>query len=226
VTITVPVPLVSVSVEKEWNDADNQDGIRPPNVSVQLKADGTNLGEPVSLTAAGNWRHTWSGLQKYNEAREEIVYTVVETDVPAGYSLSQSVNDAGDHILTNSHTPEETSVSVRKAWNDANNQDGIRPSSVSVQLKAGSTNVGDPVVLNAGNSWSHTWENLPKYAGTTTPIVYTVVETPVPSGYTSATAPMRPATWSPTPTCRKRPAFRCARSGMTPTTRTANARPG
>ena len=35
-----------------------------------------------------------------------------------------------------------------------------------------------------GDSWSYTFENLPKYAGTTTPIVYTVDETEVPTGYT------------------------------------------
>ena len=37
-------------------------------------------------------------------------------------------------ISNRKDTPEETSVSVKKVWNDSNNQDGIRPDSVTVQL--------------------------------------------------------------------------------------------
>ncbi|MFR7388391.1 MAG: Cna B-type domain-containing protein [Blautia faecis] len=35
-------------------------------------------------------------------------------------------------ISNRKDTPEETSVSVKKVWNDSNNQDGIRPDSVTV----------------------------------------------------------------------------------------------
>ena len=39
-------------------------------------------------------------------------------------------------------------------------------------------------VLNEANEWTDTWTDLPKYAGSTTPIEYTVEETVVPTGYT------------------------------------------
>ena len=29
--------------------------------------------------------------------------------------------------ITNTHTPEKTAVSVQKVWNDADDQDGMRP---------------------------------------------------------------------------------------------------
>ncbi|MCK9251510.1 MAG: Cna B-type domain-containing protein, partial [Clostridiales bacterium] len=183
VTNTHVPETTSVSVRKVWNDGDNQDGIRPASVSVQLKANGSNVGSPVTLDADNSWSHTWTGLPKYAGTTTPIAYTVVETPVPAGYTVGYSTDETG-HVITNTHVPETTSVSVRKVWNDGDNQDGIRPASVSVQLKEDGVAVGAPVTLDADNSWSHTWTGLPKYAGTTTPIVYTVEETPVPAGYT------------------------------------------
>jgi hypothetical protein len=151
----------SVSVRKVWNDADNQDGKRPARITVQLRVGSTDIGVPVILNAGNSWSHTWSGLPKFAGSTDPINYLVVETPVPTGYSVSYSQDD-GVIIVTNTHVPEETSVSVRKVWNDVGNQDGIRPASVSVQLKADGTATGIPVVLSADNSWSHTWTGLPK----------------------------------------------------------------
>ena len=55
-------------------------------------------------------------------------------------------------ISNRKDTPEETSVSVKKVWNDSNNQDGIRPDSVTVQLYADGKASGAPVDLNAANN--------------------------------------------------------------------------
>ncbi len=183
ITNTHVPDTTSVSVRKVWNDADNQDGIRPAAVLVQLKADGSNYGSPVALNAGNSWSHTWNNLPKFSGSTTPIAYTVEETPVPTGYTVGYGTDETG-HVITNTHVPEETSVSVRKVWNDADDQDALRPASVSVQLKADGVAVGSPVTLDAGNSWSHTWNNLPKFAGTTTPIAYTVEETPVPAGYT------------------------------------------
>lgn len=38
--------------------------------------------------------------------------------------------------LTNRYTPEQTDLTVVKAWDDADNQDGIRPEKVTVALVA------------------------------------------------------------------------------------------
>jgi len=52
--------------------------------------------------------------------------------------------------LTNKHEPEKTSVKVTKAWNDANNQDGVRPDSVKVKLLADGVEVpGKTLTLTA-----------------------------------------------------------------------------
>ena len=67
----------SVSVAKNWNDADNQDGKRPENIQVQLYADGKAQGEPVVLNAENNWSHIWSELDE-KSAGNTIKYTVKE----------------------------------------------------------------------------------------------------------------------------------------------------
>ena len=55
-------------------------------------------------------------------------------------------------------TQPRRDVTVTKVWNDEKNQDGIRPTSVTVQLMEGERAIGEPVVLNADNGWSYTWD--------------------------------------------------------------------
>src|SRR5699024_6471533 len=125
----------SVTVTKHWDDADNQDGIRPETIEVQLTADGEDQGEPVELSEDNNWTHTWTELDEM-AAGEEIDYTVVEvTDLPA-YETSIDDENHGNIIITNSYTPEVTQVSGEKIWKDDDDQEGIRPDSITVNLYA------------------------------------------------------------------------------------------
>ena len=91
---------------------------------------------------------------------------------------------AGGFKITNVHTPATTEVSVSKVWDDADDQDRIRPDSVTVRLYADGEPVeGQTVTLSEENQWTSVFTELPKYkAGTE--IVYTVVEDKV-TGYTS-----------------------------------------
>ena len=170
---------ISKTVSKTWNDADNQDGKRPGSVEVQLYADKEPYGESVTLNAGNDWSYTWDELPEKQNG-ELVSYTVEEVDVPDGYTVSYSGKE--EFKITNSYTPKEVSRTVRKEWYDADDQDGIRPNSIQMQLYAGKTAVGNPVTLNEGNKWTHTWSNLPeKKSGET--IVYTVEEVSVPDGY-------------------------------------------
>ena len=183
ITNTHTPATTSVTVNKVWADNNNQDGLRPVSVSVQLKADGAAVGTPQTLTGAG-WTYTWNNLPK-NSGGALITYTVEETVVPTGYAAAYTTDANGNRIITNTHTPELTSATVIKSWNDNNNQDGLR-TEVSAQLKADGQNYGLAQPLNEGNGWTYTWNSLPKYAGSTTAVVYTVVEVAVPTGYTEA----------------------------------------
>ena len=80
--------------------------------------------------------------------------------------------------------PETVSRTVTKIWKDGNDQDNVRPEKIEVQLKADGMNSGDAVELNIDNSWSYTWNELPKYKeGTEVEIVYTVEEIGTANGY-------------------------------------------
>ncbi len=77
--------------------------------------------------------------------------------------------------------PETVRVSGSKAWNDANDQDGKRPASITVRLLRDGGEVGSQTVT-AGSDWKWTFDNLPRYADDGHEYAYTVTEDAVP-GY-------------------------------------------
>ena len=193
-----------VSVRKEWNDNGNRLGIRPESIRVQLFADGKAEGTAVTLNEANGWTYSWSNLPRYENASgkiggsREIVYTVTELSVPAGYTMSISGNAAKGFVITNStesgklvihktfaiETPEKepemldlTDIPVQKIWDDYNNRDGNRPESVTVILLRGGEEI-DRATLTAANGWVHIFTGLPKYLNNMT-IRYSITELPV-----------------------------------------------
>ncbi|MDO4803260.1 MAG: Cna B-type domain-containing protein [Lachnospiraceae bacterium] len=168
-----------VSVTKVWDDADNQDGIRPDALEVNLLADGIATGKSVVLTEENKWYGEITGLPKYANGTE-IKYTWDEGEV-TGYIQSKSETSGTATMLTNRHVPEKTTLSVRKAWNDANNQDGKRPENITVKLKVGTEEKGE-VTLNKDNSWAGSISDLPVYEDGRK-IEYTWSEEGLPEGY-------------------------------------------
>jgi len=164
--------VVTVSGSKTWNDDSNRDGKRPESITVELIADGVKV-DSKEVTAKDNWEWTFEDLPKYS-AGKLITYTIGEIKVE-GYTTNVNGFD-----LENSYTPERTSVSGSKTWNDNNNQDGIRPESIIVNLLANGTKV-DSATVTAENGWSWTFENLYKFENGQE-ITYTVSEEAV-EGY-------------------------------------------
>lgn len=169
-----------ITVTKVWNDASNQDGIRPGSVTVKLLADGEEVAT-AQLTANNNWSHTFDNLTVNREGKvgDPIAYTVVETDVPTGYTAS-----VDGYIVTNTHVPEKTEVKVTKAWDDANNQDGIRPQTVKIALLANGVETGKTLELSAPD-WTGTFSDLDKFANGVE-IKYSVKEVDMDSRYTAS----------------------------------------
>ena len=171
----------SVSVRKVWTDSDNQDGIRPDAITVQLYAGETAQGAAVELNEANNWSYTWTGLADKADG-EKIIYKVDEVTVPEGYTKTVTANEnKTEYVITNTHETEKTEATVKKVWDDSNDQDGIRPKELTVTLMNGNTVVGT-VTLNEANGWSGTIDNLEKKAGGKD-IEYTWTEGRMPEGY-------------------------------------------
>lgn len=136
-TIDISVTATrSTGVSVKWNDGDNQDGVRPSKVKVQLTANNENYGEPVELSDANKWAYTWSGLDVDAADGTAIVYRLKAVDTNSAYTAKVSGNTDDGFTVTYSHETEKTSVSASAEWKDNDDQDGIRPASISVQLIA------------------------------------------------------------------------------------------
>ncbi|MGM9906113.1 Cna B-type domain-containing protein, partial [Lactobacillus sp.] len=147
----------SVSVKKDWVGDDKSD--RPESIKVQLYADGYPTGDPVTLTAADGWKYTWDKLVKAVHGNK-IAYTVKEVNVPDGYESSVS-NTGNDFTITNKQAKKVT-VSGQKSWKDNDDQDGLRPDSITVHLLADGEEINSQKVT-AADKWQYSFDNLPEY---------------------------------------------------------------
>ena len=147
---------VDVTVTKNWNDNNDQDGKRPSSITVNLLADGTKVdSREIQAAADGTWTAKFEKLAKYKDGKE-IKYAVTEESV-VGYKSS-----IDNFTITNSHDPEKINISGTKVWNDNNDQDGKRPTKITVQVLKGEQVVAE-VEVSAETDWKFEFKDLPKY---------------------------------------------------------------
>ena len=152
-------PKTEISGQKTWTDNDNQDGIRPTEIEVELLKNNQETGNTVILNADNNWKGTFDNLPVH-ENGEKITYTVKEITV-SGYAVNITQNGENNFTITNTHTPGVTSVTVNKVWDDKDDQDGLRPDSIEVELLKNGEPTGNILTLNEENHWTGTFNNLP-----------------------------------------------------------------
>ena len=185
VTNTYKPEKVEVRISKRWDDADNQDGKRPNSITVELLANGITTGKTLILNKDDKWTGSFTDLDKKANGKE-IKYIIKEVEV-TGYESKIIEKEKNVYEITNSHTPEKTSVSGTKTWDDNNNQDGKRPTEITINLLADGNKIASKTVKeDKDGNWKWTFENLDKYKGGKE-IKYTVAEEKV-DGYTTAVA--------------------------------------
>ena len=86
-----------LNVTKIWNDKEDQDGLRPKVIAIQLFADGVKSGEEVIISEEMDWNYKYDSLPKYQDGRE-IHYTVEEVMVPEGYESVITTEDNGNVV--------------------------------------------------------------------------------------------------------------------------------
>ena len=151
------VPVVEIPIEKKWDDADDQDGVRPKNITVLLYADETKVqSATVVPDANGNWKYTFKNLPKFKDDGSEIVYTIDEETVPAYDKKIEG------YIITNKHEPEKTEVNGKKTWQDDYDHDAMRPKSITIRLFANGKEIKSVKVTEA-DGWKWSFTDLPKY---------------------------------------------------------------
>ena len=173
ITNTHTPAVTEVAGRKTWKDNNDQDGVRPDSITINLMKNG-QLFQSKTVTANNGWAWSFENLPKY-ENGNEITYSIIEI-VVEGYTTEYNNYD-----VTNSYTPKKTSISVSKSWEDANNQDGIRPNDVIVKLFADGEDTGKTLTLSQGNQWTGSFTELDQYANGEE-IRYTVQEAAV-DGY-------------------------------------------
>ena len=123
-----------------------------------------------------------------NDDVSELTKALGKVIIEGNYSAMRGAGIGSNGTVTFGTEGTAKSIKVTKAWNDDNNKDNKRPSSIKVKLMA---KIGDEsteyevetVELNEGNKWSYEFKDLPSKSGDTE-ITYTVKEEAV-DGYSA-----------------------------------------
>ena len=117
-------------------------------------------------------------------------YTVTERaaqDMRVSSTGSEGAIKGTGHMaaFVNTMTQAYTDLIVRKAWNDANDAQKLRPQSVTVDVTRNGQTI-TTLTLNAANHWTQTLTQLPMVDDNGEAYDYDVVENDVPEGYTAS----------------------------------------
>ena len=117
-------------------------------------------------------------------------YTVTERaaqDMRVSSTGSEGAIKGTGHMaaFVNTMTQAYTDLIVRKAWNDANDAQKLRPQSVTVDVTRNGQTI-TTLTLNAANRWTQTLTQLPMVDDNSVAYEYDVVENDVPEGYTAS----------------------------------------
>lgn len=195
VTYTITnVEKTSFTVEKKWV------GMTPAEdteISIQIwrttdkdavgKTDSTTtelVKDAVEMTAAKEWKHSFTDLPAYDKDGNKYIYFAVETST-GNYLTSYDYRDADKTIITNTAKGE---ISGTKTWKDNGDAYKTRPETLTLTLKC-SVEGGDSETVNAtpewtkndDNTWTYVYKDLPMADKTGQAYTYTVEET-LPDG--------------------------------------------
>lgn len=171
-------PTTEVSVEKKWNDNDDEKKIRPESITVNLIANYNGKEykvDSVVLNKDNDWKHTFKDLPTINDGNK-ITYTVKEETV-TGYSSKITGSEKDGFTIIN--TPEEPKketkeIKVSKVWDTSDKKAFAKE--ITVELYKNNEKTDKTLTLNEDNNWQGTFENLDAKDENDKEITYTVKE--------------------------------------------------
>ncbi len=143
-----------VKVSKAWKDSKGNDLVdEASKVAVKVQLVGSvggekfYIGQPAELNADNKWTHTFKDLPKTKTVKGE--------QVEVTYSVEEQGVDGTNTVKLEGTAQDGLKITAPLAMSPVNVQllqstDGINTSPV-----------GDPVVLDETNDWTHTFEGLP-----------------------------------------------------------------
>lgn len=189
-TYTFEVPevtyirLISINVEKQWNDENDQDGKRPESITVNLM-DGEETVESAAVSEESQWTYCFAQVpeSRFVDGEVQRIDYTVEEEALEGYETEIEGSTEDGFVITNTHEPEQIDVTVEKIWEDNDDERGLRPDSIMVSLLANGDEI-ESVAITEADGWTYTFAGLQKYeAGEE--IAYTVEEKAV-DGYATS----------------------------------------
>ena len=181
----VPDDKVEITVNKKWDDNNNELERRPEEVTLYLS--GNNKEYDIKLTEANKtadesiWSGTISNLPKYDVNGDEITYTLDERPIANEFYTKTGIDQTAKTVINKFGIPTETiQVPVTKIWEDSNNKAGKRPENIVLQIKDKKTGEVELEQLVQGNKttndgWSYIFE-VPKYNETGEEVEYEIGE--------------------------------------------------
>ena len=85
------VELLELSGEKTWVDNDNENNTRPESITVELLRNGVTI-DTVVVTAADDWKYTFTDLPEGDGYGHSYTYTVREQTVAGYYAVYDGMN--------------------------------------------------------------------------------------------------------------------------------------
>lgn len=187
---------LTVKNTREYEDATNivvtdslPDGVTLVTTDGLICKNDDTTSNDTAVAANGNKDITWT-VEKLKHG--ETATLTIKVLVSSTLTNEEIVNTAnitnigkttyvGDERPLAKAPTDVRTFEVSKIWDD----NGLSHSSdsVTVQLYQNDVAYGDPVTLNASNSWTYMWTKLPMFDNLTNRYVYTVDEVAVP-GYT------------------------------------------
>lgn len=131
---------VAIQAWKRWVDDNNALATRPEDISLVLKADGSEI-ETLILNEANGWYVMKTGLREYSDENKKtdetrITYTLEEQNVPSGYvgTVDDSAFTGVDKKITFTNTLRgKTNLTVTKRWVDSGHE-AERPEVIDINL--------------------------------------------------------------------------------------------
>ena len=146
----------------------------------------TNLAEGTQLTSVGTVDGFFKAIAtSQSGTRKAFSFKWTGVQWPDG---KDAVAPAGDDSirLTVELTKAVTSIKAEKVWDDSDDKDGSRPSSVVLHLlRADGTDTGRTLTLDADGDWKGSFDGVPVYDDNGDVADYSVSED-VPEGYKAA----------------------------------------
>ena len=178
---TVPDNKVEAIATKQWIDENNSNGKRPLSIKYILTGNGTTKEQVVSgnRTTDQDWEYKFTNLPKYDTQGNEISYSVDEKEVNTGDLKFYTKSKLQNKMINTFKVPDEKiNIPVTKHWEDENNANGKRPTSIKYVLTGNGTTKEQVITGNSRSDadWSYTFTNLQKYDPQGNEIAYTVKE--------------------------------------------------